>query len=43
MNLKDQIADLEKNGGGNTVELETKLKDLEAKLQEYEIIAVDHK
>ena len=41
MNLKDQIADLEKNGGGNTVELETKLKDLEAKLQEYEIIEDD--
>lgn len=42
MALRDQLTSLEKSGGssGNT-ELEAKLKDLEAKLQEYEIIEDD--
>ncbi len=42
MRLNDQIADLGAGGGsGNSEELESKVKDLEAKLQEYEIIEDD--
>ena len=41
MKLNDQIEDLQKNSGGPSEELESKLKDLESKLQEYEIIEDD--